>query len=150
MEEVTTTPYFETLIERVAENYPDFSVKCMYKILVKKCKFYYEECAQMKEDKLWETIVNEAEDYESTNEDFEPSAGASFEHAMKTHKPVIIELIKKVIKEESEEEEDEDDDDQGEEGDSSENPNQLNQVNRLSNQVGSGLSKEYLRRYGLY
>lgn len=134
--------YFDILISRITEKYPDLNSKCIYKMLVKKAKFYYNECAEMKEDKLWETISEKADSYKELNEDINPSDEAAFEYAMKKHKAVIIEKIKNNIEYESEE--DSEDDNEEEEEDNVMNVNQP-----INNKSTGAYARDQLRRYGL-
>lgn len=134
--------FFHLLIERLMERYTNLDKKCIYKLLIKKCKFYYHQSVAMQNDPLWEKLVNEAENYKADQEETGVSESASFEYAMKQHKPIIMEMISEFINEEeeemSEEEMSEDDDDE-----TIVNENAVNEV--INTQSGSG--RGYRRYY---
>lgn len=109
-EEEVKNKYIHSLIERIVEKYPELDKKCIYKLLIKKSRFYYNECESMKDDPLWEKIINEAEAYKVENEDIGCSDTASFECAFREHKPLIMEMIENVINDDDSMENDHDDD----------------------------------------
>ena len=105
--------YLHALIERIVERDPDIDKKDIYKKLVKKCNFYFNECESMKEDPLWQKIVEKADEYAGEHEDTGCSGKASFECALREHKPLLMEMIENVLnEEEGEDEEDGEDEDE--------------------------------------
>lgn len=135
-EEEVKNQYIDRLIKRIHANNPDSDEKTIYKLLVKKSKFYYDECVAMKEDPLWEKITERAENYKEEGEDIGISESASFMCAFRAYKPLIMEMISNIInpnENESMETENEDDDQQDESG-------EVNMINEAThNQLGGNM-----------
>ena len=99
--------YIRSLIGRIIDKHPNIDAKCIYKLLLNRCKFYYSQFQEMNDDSLWQNIAMDAVTYKDENEQAGISDSASFEYGMRNHKPVLMELIKEILNDDEEEEEEE-------------------------------------------
>lgn len=132
--------FFTIQIKQILERYPDIDKKCIFKLLVKKCKHYYDQSVAMQNDPLWEKVVIEAESYKDEQDEVNVSESASFEHGMKHFKPIIMEMISDLMNEEKEEETSQDvDDDDDDDDENSVHANANNEA--INNQKGIGYGR---------
>lgn len=129
--------FFKTMIDELLEKYPDLDKKCIFKLLVKKIKYYYIRKIMMEDDNLWDKVVNEANTYKDDVNDTGASDSAAIEYAVKEFKPIIMEMISDSINEEEDIEEEEEEED-------------VNESAVINNQSGEGCSYSGRRYRNLF